>query len=341
VPGLPCRAGLPRARADEHVTAIASLLKFASAPLREDNHAHSPDPKIIVTPRPLFKPYSIALSVLVLIVAMASFQVGAVLAKGLFPLVGVSGTTAQRLALSSVMLLAVWRPWRMRPTAREARSLVIYGLALGWMNLFFYLALSRIPLGIAVSLEFTGPLAVAIAASHRVVDFLWVSLAAIGIAALLPLGLTSAPLAPAGVAYALAAGGCWALYILFGRKAGSVHGGGTVALGTLIGALVIVPIGAAEAGAALLSPAVLPTACALALLSSALPYSLEMFALTRLPTRTFGVLMSLSPALGALSGLVFLGERLTPLQWAAVGCIMLASGGTAATSRPAWQAPLD
>jgi inner membrane transporter RhtA len=174
-----------------------------------------------------------------------------------------------------------------------------------------------------------------------VVDFLWVSLAAIGIAALLPLGLTSAPLAPAGVAFALAAGGCWALYILFGRKAGSVHGGTTVACGTLIGALVIVPIGAADAGAALLSPAVLPTACALALLSSALPYSLEMFALTRLPTRTFGVLMSLSPALGALSGLVFLGERLTPLQWAAVGCIMLASGGTAATSRPAWQAPLD
>jgi inner membrane transporter RhtA len=293
-----------------------------------------------VTSRSPFKVYSIAVPVLVLIVAIASFQGGAVLAKGLFPRVGASGATALRLALASVMLLAAWRPWRMRPTAQEARSLVIYGLAMGWMNLFFYLSLSRIPLGIAVALEFTGPLAVAIAASRRAVDYLWVSLAAVGIVALLPLGLSSTPLAPAGIAFALAAGACWALYILFGRKAGVAHGGATTALGTLVGALVIVPIGVAHAGAALFTPAILPVACAMALLSSALPYSLEMFALTRLPTRTFGVLMSLSPALGALSGLVFLGERLTPLQWAAVGSIMLASAGSAATSRPTWRAPL-
>jgi inner membrane transporter RhtA len=293
-----------------------------------------------VTPPSSFKPYSIAVPVCVLIVAMISTQSGAALAKGLFPLVGAAGATALRLALASLMLLAVWRPWRMRPTAREARSVVIYGLAMGWMNLFFYLSLSRIPLGIAVALEFTGPLVVAMAASHRAVDFLWVLLAALGLLALLPLGLSAKPLVPAGIAFALAAGFCWALYILFGQKAGAAHGGGTAALGTLVGAVVIVPIGIVHVGAALFAPAALTAACGVALLSSALPYSLEMFALTRLPTRTFGVLMSLEPALGALSGLYFLGENLTPIQWAAIASIMLASCGSAATSQPAWQAPL-
>lgn len=293
-----------------------------------------------MTPRSPFKPYSIALPVGVLMVAMISIQAGAALAKGLFPLVGASGATALRLILASLMLLAAWRPWRMRPTAQEARSIVIYGLAMGWMNLFFYLSLSRIPLGIAVALEFAGPLAVAMAGSHRAADFLWIALAALGLIALLPSGLESKPLAPAGIAYALAAGFCWALYILFGQKAGAVHGGRTTALGTVVGAAVIAPIGMAHAGAALFAPTILPAACAVALLSSALPYSLEMFALTRLPTRTFGVLMSLSPALGALSGLCFLGERLTPIQWAAIASIMIASGGSAATSRPAWQPPL-
>jgi inner membrane transporter RhtA len=287
-----------------------------------------------VTRRSSFNPHSIALPVGALIVAMASIQLGAVLVKGLFPLVGAPGATALRLALASCMLLAVWRPWRMRPTAREVRSIVIYGLAMGWMNLFFYLSINRIPLGIAVALEFSGPLAVAMAASHRAVDFLWIALAAAGLLALLPLGIESRPLAPAGIGFALAAGFCWALYILFGQKAGAVHGGRTAALGTLVGAVAIVPIGIAHAGTALFSPALLPAACAVALLSSALPYSLEMYALARLPTRTFGVLMSMSPALGALSGLWFLAERLTAIQWTAIASIMLASGGSAVTSRP-------
>lgn len=287
-----------------------------------------------MTRRSSFNPHSIALPVGALIVAMASIQLGAVLVKGLFPLVGAPGATALRLALASCMLLAVWRPWRMRPTAREVRSIVIYGLAMGWMNLFFYLSINRIPLGIAVALEFAGPLTVAMAASHRAVDFLWIALAAAGLLALLPLGIESRPLAPAGIGFALAAGFCWALYILFGQKAGAVHGGRTAALGTLVGAVAIVPIGIAHAGTALFSPALLPAACAVALLSSALPYSLEMYALARLPTRTFGVLMSMSPALGALSGLWFLAERLTAIQWTAIASIMLASGGSAATSRP-------
>ena len=119
---------------------------------------------------------------------------------------------------------------------------------------------------------------------------------------------------------------------MFGRGRGAAHGGATTALGTLVGAALVAAVGVAHAGTALLSPAILPTACAVALLSSALPYSLEMYALTRLPTRTFGVLMSAEPALGALSGLCFLGERLTALQWAAIASIMIASAGSAATS---------
>ncbi|MDP9014039.1 MAG: EamA family transporter [Pseudomonadota bacterium] len=269
---------------------------------------------------------------------MFSFQLGAAIAKQMFPIVGAAGATALRLGLASPMLLAVWRPWRIRPSAREARSIIIYGVAMGWMNLFFYLSLNRIPLGISVALEFTGPLAVAIATSRRAVDFAWVVLAALGLLALLPLGpergaLASAPLDPIGIVYALAAGVCWALYIVYGQKAGNAHGGQTAALGTLAAALVVVPFGIAQAGTALLSPALLPAACGVALLSSALPYSLEMYAMTRLPTRTFGVLMSGDPALAALSGLAFLGETLSVIQWSAIASIMLASAGSAATGR--------
>jgi inner membrane transporter RhtA len=274
-----------------------------------------------------------AVPIAVLIAAMVCFQAGAVLAKGLFPAVGASGTTALRLALSALMLLAVWRPWRMRMNAREMRVILIYGLALGWMNFFFYLSLRSIPLGIAVALEFAGPLALAMAASRRAVDFVWILMAALGLVALLPLGIGSKPLDVLGVGCALAAGLCWALYIFFGRKAGAAHGGQTTALGMLIGAIVIVPIGIAQSGMQLLSPAILPIALAVALLSSAVPYSLEMLAMPRLPTRTVGVLMSLDPAFGALSGLWFLGEKLTWIQWTAIASIMIASAGSAATSR--------
>jgi inner membrane transporter RhtA len=280
-----------------------------------------------------FKTDTVAVPIAVLIVAMVCFQAGAVLAKGLFPALGASGTAALRLALSALMLLAVWRPWRMRMNARELRVIVIYGLALGWMNFFFYLSLRSIPLGIAVALEFAGPLALAMAASRRAVDFVWILMAALGLLALLPLGLGSKPLDVLGVGCGLAAGLCWALYIFFGRKAGAAHGGQTTALGMLIGAVVILPIGVAESGAQLVSLAILPTALAVALLSSAVPYSLEMLAMPRLPTRTVGVLMSLDPAFGALSGLCFLGEKLTWIQWTAIASIMIASAGSAATSR--------
>ena len=276
---------------------------------------------------------TVAVPIAVLVAAMFCFQLGAVLAKGLFPLVGAAGTTALRMALAALMLLAVWRPWRMRLSGRDLRVIVIYGLALGCMNFCFYVSLSSIPLGIAVALEFAGPLALAMAASRRTVDFVWILMAALGLLALLPLGMNPQRLPASGVLYALAAGGFWALYIFYGRKAGARHGGQTTALGMLVGAIVVVPIGVAQAGAQLLSPAILPAAFAVALLSSALPYSLEMLAMPRLPTRTVGVLMSLDPALGALSGLLFLGERLGWIQWAAILSIMAASAGSAATSR--------
>jgi inner membrane transporter RhtA len=278
---------------------------------------------------------TVVVPIAVLIVAIVCFQAGAALAKGLFPAVGASGAAALRLALAAIMLLVVWRPWRMRLSAREVRVIVIYGLALGWMNFFFYLSLRSIPLGIAVALEFTGPLGLAMASSRRAIDFLWILMAALGLLALLPLGLGSKVLDVQGVGCALAAGLCWALYIFFGRKAGAAHGGQTTALGMVIGAIVIVPFGVAQAGAQLFSPAILPTALAVAVLSSALPYSLEMLAMPRLPTRTVGVLMSLDPAFGALSGLCFLGEHLSWIQWAAIASIMAASAGSAATSRSA------
>jgi inner membrane transporter RhtA len=278
---------------------------------------------------------TVAVPIAVLIVAMICFQVGAAMAKGLFPAVGAAGAAALRLALASIILLAVWRPWRTRLSLREIRVIVIYGLALGWMNFFFYLSLRSIPLGIAVALEFTGPLGLAMAASRRAIDFLWILMAVLGLLALLPLGLDSKPLDALGVGCGLAAGLCWALYIFYGRKAGAAHGGQTTALGMVVGAIVITPIGAAQSGAQLFAPAILPMALGVALLSSALPYSLEMWAMPRLPTRTVGVLMSLDPAMGALSGLCFLGEGLSWIQWAAIASIMGASAGSAVTGRTA------
>jgi inner membrane transporter RhtA len=265
------------------------------------------------------------------LIAMVCFQLGAALAKQLFPIVGAGSTAALRLAIASIILLAAWRPWHLRFTRKQLMTVVVYGVAMGWMNFFFYLALSYIPLGITMALEFTGPLGVALFASRRPIDFLWILLAAIGLVALLPLGLGGAPLSALGVIYALGAGACWALYIVFGRQAGAAHGGQITSLGTLIGACIIVPIGVAHSGAALFAPAILPLAVGVAVLSSALPYSLEMFAMPRLPTRTVGVLMSLNPAMGALAGLIFLGESLALIQWAAIASIVAASAGSSAT----------
>lgn len=270
-------------------------------------------------------------SVGLLIVAMASIQSGASLAKSMFPHIGAQGTTTLRLIFASIIMVLLLRPWRAKLTAKSLRTVIVYGMALGGMNLLFYMSLRTVPLGIAVALEFTGPLAVAIYASRRAIDFLWIALASVGLLLLIPTGEASAGIDLVGASYALGAGVCWALYILFGQKAGADNGVQTAALGVMIAALFVAPFGIAHAGAALLNPSLIPVAIGVALLSTALPYTLEMVALTRMPTRTFGTLMSIEPAIGALSGLLFLQEYLSLSQWMAILCIILASVGATMT----------
>lgn len=273
------------------------------------------------------------LPILVILISMVSIQSGASLAKSLFPLVGAPGVTALRLALGTLILVVVFKPWRLRFAKAQRLPLLFYGLSLGAMNYLFYLSLQRIPLGIAVALEFTGPLAVALFSSRRAVDFIWVILAVVGLWFLLPLGQDVAHVDLTGALLALGAGASWAVYILSGRRAGEEHGPATVAMGSLIAAIVFVPLGAFQAADALWHWSILPLGLAIAVLSTALPYSLEMIALTRLPTRTFGTLMSMEPALAALSGMVFLGEMLTLSQTLALGAIIAASMGSTLTMR--------
>ncbi|HDG1694907.1 threonine/homoserine exporter RhtA [Kluyvera ascorbata] len=273
------------------------------------------------------------LPILVILISMVSIQSGASLAKSLFPLVGAPGVTALRLALGTLILVVVFKPWRLRFAKAQRLPLLFYGLSLGAMNYLFYLSLQRIPLGIAVALEFTGPLAVALFSSRRAVDFIWVILAVVGLWFLLPLGQDVAHVDLTGALLALGAGAGWAVYILSGRRAGEEHGPATVAMGSLIAAIVFVPLGAFQAADALWHWSILPLGLAIAVLSTALPYSLEMIALTRLPTRTFGTLMSMEPALAALSGMVFLGEMLTLSQTLALAAIIAASMGSTLTMR--------
>jgi inner membrane transporter RhtA len=271
---------------------------------------------------------------------MTSIQFGASIAKGLFPLLGAAGTTLFRTSFAAFLLLMIWRPWRTPLSRQSWQNLALYGGALGVMNLCFYLSLQRIPLGVAVALEFTGPLGVALYASRKPLDWVWITLAVLGLGLILPLQDSSSALDPIGVFFALAAGLCWALYIIFGKRAGSaVHGGQAAALGMTMAAVVVFPVGSWQVPWSDLNASVLLQVFMIAILSSALPYSLEMVALKDLPTKTFGILMSLEPALAAMMGFAFLDERLTLQQWLAMSCIMLASAGSAATAPPQEMVP--
>jgi inner membrane transporter RhtA len=273
-----------------------------------------------------------------LLLGMLSFQCGAALAKQLFPLMGAQGATAIRLGLGALILWMLRQPWRRLAGRHDWVSLGGYGLTIGVMNLCFYMALRTIPLGIAVALEFLGPLAIAMFSSRRALDFLWVALVVAGLALLLPYREHSQALDPVGVLYALGAAVGWAAYILLGRRAGAAFGSDAVALGSAIGALVAVPVGLIHAGTAIFSLSALPFAIGVAVLSSALPYSLEMYALTRLPARTIGILVSVEPAMGALLGLMFLDEHLSTFQWLAIAAIIAASIGAVLGAR---RAPVD
>lgn len=273
----------------------------------------------------------IVLPIAAALLAMVSVQTGASIAKTLFPIVGAVGTVALRIGFGTLVLVMALRPWRTRISKTNWQPLALYGASIGVMNLCFYLALSRIPLGIAVALEFTGPLAVAVLSSHRPVDFLWIGLAVAGLGLILPVAHTAQGINPVGALFALGAGACWALYIVFGRRTGADHGAQSVALGSLISAVIVVPAGVLSAPPVLFSRSVMLFGLAVGILSTALPYALDMMALTRLPARTFGVLMSLDPAIGALCGRVFLDEQLSALQWTAIALIILASAGSAST----------
>ncbi|WP_433270504.1 EamA family transporter [Actinosynnema sp. CS-041913] len=265
------------------------------------------------------------------LLGVVSVQVGAAVAKQLFTMAGSAGTVTLRLVLAAVVLLVVWRPsFRM-----DRRTLLVvagYGLVLGVMNLTFYQAIERIPLGAAVTIEFLGPLAVAVLGSRRWLDGLWALLAAVGV---LLLTRADGGLELTGVLFALAAAVCWAAYILLAAALGNrTSDGKGLALAMVFGALVALPFGVADAGAALLDPVVLIAGLAVALLSSVVPYSLELEALRRIPPRVFGILMSLEPAVAAVAGLILLHEALRPAQWVAVCCVVLASVGATRSARP-------
>jgi len=268
------------------------------------------------------------------LLAIVSVQGGAAFAKELFPALGSAGTAGMRIGLSALLLFAVFRPPLARITRAQWRAVIPYGVVLGAMNLSFYLALERIPLGLAVTLEFMGPLSLAVFGSRRVLDFVWVVLAAMGIALIAPWRGGVGALDPVGVLLALFAGACWAAYIVLGGRVSRVFPGGqSVATGMLIAAVTVLPFALSQGLAARVTPPLFAASLAVALLSSAVPYTLEMMALRVLSSRTFGILMSLEPAVAALAGLVFLREQLTVTQWLALVFVSAASAGAVLTSR--------
>ena len=261
--------------------------------------------------------------------SIVSVQLGAAIAKGLFDSLGPGGTVFLRIFFAALVLCALVRP-TLRGHGRSGYLVAtVFGLTLAGMNLSLYLAIDRIPLGVAVTLEFLGPLGVAVAGSRRLLDLLWAALASAGVLLLAPLDVIGGTnLDPVGVAFALLAGSLWAGYILLSARVGSAFSGGTgLVIALSVGTVVLLPVGLLGAGWALLDPGLLLVGFGVAMLSSAIPYSLELEALRKLPARVFGVLMSLEPAVAALVGLLVLGERLDPRAVAAIILVTLAAAG--------------
>jgi inner membrane transporter RhtA len=268
---------------------------------------------------------------------IVSVQVGAAVATELFDEVGPVGTVFLRLAFAAIVLVAIWRPPFARPREEAKRDVLAFGVALAAMNTSFYLALDRIPLGIAVTLEFVGPLGVAFAASRRRLDLVWAGLAAAGIVLLAP--GPGGDLDLLGVVLALVAGGFWAAYIVLSARIGRLYPGGQgLALAMVVGASLLVAPGIADGGRELLDPGLLAAAFAVAMLSSAIPYSLELEALRRLPRGVFGVLMSLEPAVAATVGFILLEQDLIGREVVAIGLVVAASAGALRTAPQAAEA---
>lgn len=268
------------------------------------------------------------------LLSIISVQTGAAIAKGIFPILGATSTSALRIVLSALILLLYNRPGLRNLTIAQWKTVALYGLTLGAMNIIFYMAIARIPLALGVALEFIGPLALALAASKRMLDFLWVILAAAGIALIAPWKNNGLDLI--GVLLALLAGVFWAAYIVLGgRISKMMDGRKAVTIGMIFASMIVLPVAIGDGLTTHLKPWMLLSGFALALLSSAIPFTLEMSALRNIPAKTFSILMSLEPAVAAISGLIFLHEYLSFYEWIAVVLIIIASAGTALTAKQA------
>lgn len=281
-----------------------------------------------------FKIAPIVQAPLILLIAMISMQSSGSFAKYLFGQFPILTVSAMRLLLGAVILALIFKIWQIHFRQIKWPAILSYGLALAGMNLLFYLSIDRLPLGIAVAFEFIGPLSVALFYARQKFDFVWVGLAILGLILLFPFDQAAQPLDPVGILFALSAGACWALYIVAGQKPSGVSGNHTVCLGMLVGMLVLMPI-ALFAGipAHTFEPISLLYFMALAVLASALPFTLEMIALRNLTALSFGTLMSLEPAIAALSGFIFLDETLLWTQWLALATIISASVGCTVTAQ--------
>ncbi|WP_338561454.1 EamA family transporter [Acinetobacter sp. KS-LM10] len=275
-------------------------------------------------------------SILLLLIAMISLQSSGSLAKVLFDQFPVLTVSALRLCLSALILAVIFKIWQLNVKHVKWKAILSYGCALAGMNLLFYLAIQRLPLGIAVSVEFIGPLSVALYYARQKFDFIWVGLAILGLILLFPFNQASPSLDPTGLLFALAAGACWALYIVAGQKPSGISGNHTVCLGMFVGTAILLPL-AIFMGFPnkVFESSNFIYFIALAILASALPFSLEMIALRNLTALSFGTLMSVEPAIAALSGFVFLNEQLLWNQWLALATIICASIGCTYTTQQA------
>jgi inner membrane transporter RhtA len=269
-------------------------------------------------------------AVWLVLVGIVSVQVGAAIAKNLFHLVPPTAMVWLRLITSAVILLLMARPRWVGHSGRDWLIVVGFGVSLLTMNWAIYQSFARIPLGIAVTIEFLGPLSLAVIGSRRLMDLIWVVLAGAGVALL---GLSRATLTFAGVGFALLAAVAWACYILLSAQTGRRWPGiSGIAIASLVGAVVLAPPAILEAGSVMLDPTVLALGVTVGLLSSVIPYSFELIALRRIPPRVFSILMSLEPAAAALAAMILLGEFLSAVQWLAMACVIVASIGATRTS---------
>jgi inner membrane transporter RhtA len=281
-------------------------------------------------------PRQAALAALAVVASQFSNALGATWAKSLFPAVGPEGIIALRVGFSAILLALATRAWRVRVGRDQIGNLVAYGVALGLMNSFAYQAFARIPVGIGMAIEVTGPLAVVIYNSKRRSDIAWLACTVAGLALLLFKNAALPSVDPVGVALSFCSAACWASYIVYGKRVSALGGGNIVAVGLVVASLFVVPFGIASAGSKLLQPEWLLLGAAIAVLSGAFPFFLQILALRRLPSRVYGLIASGVPAVGAIMGFFVLGEALDLRQCLGIVLVVAASvGATLSVSRAA------